>query len=231
MTDPVRTWRYSLAARVGLGLAALFLYGVAVFIADIPAIAGGPPDPVAGWILAACGAGIAALASFMAFGWLAVVRTRITVGGTALDAVVPDRHDWLLVPHFRTVHVPLASIARVETRQEVARSAGFPTLRDSLSVVTAGGERIGLVSATAATAAQLPVAAIAAGLAAAASVAVTFRGTVRTKDQGLYGIASSHWDEAPLDAASAAKARHGAVVTAQIVFALMMFTMLLRGCG
>jgi hypothetical protein len=102
------------------------------------------------------------------------------------------------------------------------------TMRDALSIVTTGGERIGLFSNTLGSADTLPLDDVANALAAAAGIAVTDDGTVLAKGSGLYGAASSTWTERPLDPVTANKARHSAIVVAQICSALLLLTFVLR---
>jgi hypothetical protein len=143
---------------------------------------------------------------------------------------VPDGHNALLVPRFRTLRLPLGEIRSVERREEISKSLGLSTLRESLSIVTATGERIGLFSNTNGAISALPLDAIAGAIASAAGIAVTDDGTVMAKAQGLYGAASSSWSERPLDAGSAIKARQVAVRTLQILVGLMTLGFVLRAC-
>ena len=104
-------------------------------------------------------------------------------------------------------------------------------MRDALSIVTEDGERIGLFSNTLGNLSTLPVDDVANAIAAAAGVTVTDDGTVWARGSGLYGGASSSWTERPIDAASASKARHGAILTVQICTALLLLTFVLRACS
>jgi hypothetical protein len=148
-----------------------------------------------------------------------------------LDATIPTGHDRLLVPHFRTIRVPVGAIRSVERRREIVRLLGFSSIEDALSVVTAGGERIGLFSSSEMAAVHLPVDEVAGAIAVAAGIVVTDGGTVLTRSDDLYGAASSSWTETPLDAVAARKARLAALRTFQIMFGLMTLTFVLRACG
>jgi hypothetical protein len=227
-----RSWGYGAVTLVVIGAAALFIFATAtLFFAIGVIVPGGAGDAGTMWFLRACGAFIAGMGVFMCFGLVAMARTRIRLTGTLLDATVPDHHNVFLVPHFRTIRLDVRTLRSVERREEIVRWAGFPTMRGSLSVVTADGERIGLITAPYGTGATLPLDDIGAGIAAAAGTAVTDDGTVMSKAPGLYGAASSSWTETPLDPARAAKAKRGVVMTMQIVFMLFMLTTLLRTCG
>jgi hypothetical protein len=216
-----------------LGFLAAFMFGTAILLFCIPALAGGS-DPTGTAIIGVTGTIVAGFALFVTFGLIAVARTRITLqtraGGTVLDALVPGGHNLLLIPRLRAVRVPVAEIRSVERRQEIVRSLGLSSSRDALSVVTTNGERIGLFSTADSSLIKLPLPAAADAIAAAAGVAVTDDGTVVTKSSGLYGEASSSWTEKPLDAPAANKARRAAAITLQVIVGLMMLTFLVRAC-
>jgi hypothetical protein len=230
MQTNARTWGYGLSNQLLLGFLAALMAGVAVFLLCLPSIAGGPVDPGINWMIYATAAVMFGFALFVGFALLSLVRTRISLNGSFLDATVPGRHNALLVPSFRTIHLPVAEIRSVERRQEVTRGLISSTLRESLSVVTTAGERVGLFSNTLGPSMQLPLEEIAGAIAAAAGIGVTDDGTVLTNSQGLYGRASSDWTESPLDAVSANKARRRALLTLQIVGVLVLLTIALRAC-
>lgn len=225
-----RTWRFGTGMRVMLGFAAVFMFAVAALLFSLPLIVGGS-DPAANGIIAVTGIIMTGFGLFMTFGLIGVVRTQIGIQGPNLEATVPQHHNLLLVPRFRVIEVPLAHIRAVETRQEAFRSFGLVNLRNSLSIVTSDGERIGLFSNTLGPAAQLPLDEIAGAIASGAGVAVTDAGTVWTKAPGLYGEASSSWREQPLDQAGAIKVRRAAVLTAQIAGTLLLLVLALRACS
>jgi hypothetical protein len=104
-------------------------------------------------------------------------------------------------------------------------------MRDALSIVTTGGERIGLFSNTFGSSDTLPLDDVAEALAAAADVPITDDGTVLGHGSGLYGAASSTWSETSLDAASARRARNSVVLTVQITTGLLLLGVLLRACS
>jgi hypothetical protein len=207
---------------------AAFTFGVAALLFALPTVFGG--DRSGDWMVLLTGLAMAGLGTFASFGLTAAVRTRVTLDAQTLDATVVAGHSALLVPHFREVSLPLSEIRSVERRCELFRTLGLFTTREALSVVTAGGARIGLFSNTLGNASTLPLDEVADAVAAAAGVPVTDDGTVRTKGSGLYGAASSSWSESPLDQASASKARRIALATAQICTALLLLTFLLRAC-
>jgi hypothetical protein len=220
--------------RIVLGFLAAFMFGVAALLFSVPALAGETDRSGDGFIYVT-GAIMVGFGLFLTFGLIAIARTRIAledaIGGTLLDATVPNGHSWLLVPRLRTIRLPVAEIRSVERRQEVTRSFGLSSVRDALSVVTATGERVGLFSTAGTALIRLPLPEIAGAIAAAAGVAVTDDGTVMTKASGLYGEASSSWTERPLDAPAAGKARRAAAVTLQIIVALMSITFIVRACS
>jgi hypothetical protein len=223
------TWRYSLAARIVLGIIPVFAFGMAGFFFSMQfTVAAG--DRLTGVFLDLLSLAVVGFAVFMTFGLIAAVRTRIAIDGTFFDATVIAGHSALLVPHFRTIRLPVAEIGSVERRVEISSILGLTAMRDSLSIVTTGGERIGLFSNTTGALNILPIDEIAAGIASAAGIAITDAGTVTTKSQGLYGAASSSWNETPLDAASAGKAKQVAVRTLQILVGLMTLGFVLRAC-
>lgn len=229
-----RTWRYGLTARVVVGVLVAIIFGLAAFIGSFVFAAGS--DAVAAWILAVTAVVTVAFGLFMTFGLIAYVRTRISLatdaGGTFLEGVVVAGHSRLLVPRFRAIQLPAGEIRAVERRSEIVRLLGFSTPEEALSIVTAGGERIGLFSTSEMSSIQLPLDEIAAAIAAAAGIAVIDAGTVvTTTSDDLYGAASSSWTESPLDAAGARKARTAALRTFQIIFGLMALTFILRACG
>jgi hypothetical protein len=213
-----------------LGFVAAFMFGVAALLFSLPLLLGGS-DPSINGIVYVTAIIMAGFGLFMTFGLIGVVRTQISIRGTSLDAMVPHGHSRLLVPHFRAIALPLEQIRSVERRQEAFRSFGLINLRDSLSIVTSAGERIGLFSNTLGPAAQLPLDDIAAAIASGAGIGVTDGGTVWTKAPGLYGEASSSWTEQPLDETSAIKVRRTAVRTAQIAGTLVLLVIVLRACS
>ena len=206
------------------------MYGFAVLLFCLPLITG-VNDPFGNVALGVVGCILLGFGLFMTFGYVAMSRTRIAVSVTTLDATVPAGHNALLVPHFRTIALPLADIRSVERRQEAFRSFGLVNMRDSLSIVTNDGERIGIFSNTSGPSSTLPLGEIAAAIAAGAGTTVTDGGTVWTKAQGLYGTASSTWSEARLDDPSAVKARRTASRTMQVVFVLFLLVIILRACA
>ena len=184
-------------------------------------------------IIAMDGAIVLVMAGFgvyLTFWLIGAARTRISITGTALAATVPHGRSWLWGPRFRTIALPLGKIRSVERRQEIVQRLGLTKLRESLSVVTSTGERIGLF-ANGGGAASLPIDEIAAAIASAAGIAVTHDAPVLSGATDLYGEASSSWTEPPLDAASATKARRAAAITGSVVLALVFLTVMLRGCG
>lgn len=229
MTATERVWRFDTGSRVIIGIGAGFMYGFGVLLFFLPLITG-VSDFAGNLAVTVTGVMLLGFGTFMTFGYVAMTRTRIRLTATELDATVPGRHNWLLVPHFRTIALPLAQIAAVERRQEAFRSLGLVNMRDSLSVVTTGGERFGLFSNTRGPSSTLPLDEIADAIAAGAGVTVTDAGTVWTKGQGLYGEASSDWTEARLDDASAAKARRVAARTALVFVVMFLLVMIVRAC-
>ncbi|MBD5634393.1 MAG: hypothetical protein IAI49_07925 [Candidatus Eremiobacteraeota bacterium] len=219
-------WRYPLATRIAIGIAAVAMFGFAAIVSSLPVVL---PGKDVGSIAAVSvvGAILFGFGVFMCFGLTAVVRTRIAVSADALEAVVPSGHDRLLVPHFRTIRVPLRDIRTVELRTEITSTFGVKNERDALSITTAAGERIGLATDTVGSV-SLPVDDIASAVAAAAGTVVTDDGTVLSNAPGLYGAASSTWTEPALGAADAARFRSIARATAQIATALLLFVFLLR---
>jgi hypothetical protein len=230
MQNSARTWGYGLGNQILLGFLAALMAGVAVFLVWLPSIAGAPGDAGINWMIYATAAVMFGFALFVSFALVSLVRTRISLDGAFLDATVPARHNALLVPSFRAIHLPIAEICSVERRQEVTRGLISSTLRESLSVVTAAGERVGLFSNTLGPSMQLPMDEIAGAIAGAAGVGVTDDGIVLTQAPGLYGQASSNWTERPMDPVSANKARRRALLTLQICGALVLLTIALRAC-
>jgi uncharacterized membrane protein len=224
-----KTWRVALGTRIAIGFLAAFMFLIAALMFGLQ-FTFRAADHGGDWIVVLAGFVMTGFAVFATFGLIAVVRIHLTIGAGVLDATVVDRHNWLLVPHFRSVRLPLSDIRSVERRCELFRQLGLSTMRDALSVVTAGGERIGLFSNTLGSSDTLPLDEVADAIAAAAGITVTDDGTVRTKGSGLYGAASSSWTEKPLDSATASRAQRAVVVTAQICGALLLLTFVLRAC-
>jgi hypothetical protein len=223
-----RTWRFETSTRAIIAFVAAFMYGTAALLFSLPLMSG-LSDPISDEIIDVTGVIMLAFGIFMTFGLIAVVRTRISVDATTLEATMPSHHT-LLVPHFRTIALPLTQIRAVERRQEAFRSFGLTNLRDSLSIVTTGGERIGIFSNTSGPASQLPLGEIAGAIASAAGTTVTDAGTVWTKAGGLYGEASSSWTEHPLDDTSAMKVRRTAARTAQLFVVMILLVIAVRAC-
>lgn len=226
----MRTWRFSLATRIVLGFLAAFMFSIAGLLFSLPLMHDNG-DRSADWIVILPGIVIVGFGIFATFVLIVAVRTRITLGATTLEATVVAGHNLLLVPQLRKVGLPLSQIRSVERRCEIFRRLGLLTMRDALSIVTEDGERIGLFSNTLGNLSTLPVDDVANAIAAAAGVTVTDDGTVWARGSGLYGGASSSWTERPIDAASASKARHGAILTLQICTALLLLTFVLRACS
>ncbi len=204
------------------------MFGFAALLFALPFAFGG--DRSGDWIVVLTALALVGFGIFATFGLIAAVRTSVTLDAKTLDATVVTGHNALLVPQFREVHLPISQIRSVERRCEIFRTLGFFTSREALSIVTTGGERIGLFSNTLGNVSTLPLDEVADAVALAAGIPVTDDGTVRTKGSGLYGAASSSWSERPLDKASASKARRMAIATAQICTALLLLTFLLRAC-
>jgi hypothetical protein len=224
-----RAWGFGLAPKIILGIGAGFMFGFAVLLFSIPLIAA-PVDATSLWIVDGTGAVLLGFACFFVFGLIALARSRISISGTTLHATIPDHHNWLLVPRFRSVGVELGQIRSVDRREEAVRAFGFTTMRRSLSIVTTSGDRIGLFTNTENAVGQMPIDEIAAVIAAGAGIAVTDDGLVLSRAAGLYGAASSAWTETPLDAAGAAKVRRAAARTVQVVTALLLLTLVVRAC-
>jgi hypothetical protein len=205
------------------------MFGIAALIFAIPAITGSA-DHSADWIADLTAIVMSGFGLFATFALVAVTRIRLTLDAGMLDATVVERHDRLLIPHFRSVRLPLTDIRSVERRTELFRTLGISTMRDALSVVRADGERIGLFSNTLGSADTLPLDEVADAIATAAGVAVTDDGTVRTRGSGLYGAASSSWTEKPLDEATANKAQRNVILAAQICGTLLVLVFALRAC-
>jgi hypothetical protein len=223
------TWSYGRGNQILIGFVAAFMFGVAALLFNLPALVGGAGHDT-DWMVECFAIVMTGFGVFVSFGLTAVVRTRISLDANALDATVPAHHNWLLIPSFRSIALPLSEIRSVERRREIVRWFGVTSLRESLSVVTAGGERIGLISNTNGPSIQFPLSEIADAIASAAGTSVTDAGTVRSNAQGLYGEASSNWTEPALDPASASQARRIAIRTAQICGVLVLFTIALRAC-
>ncbi len=230
MPSSDRTWRFGTASRAILAVAAGFMYGFAILLFCLPVITG-INDPAGNAVVGATGFIILCFALFATFGYVAMSRTRISLTATTLDATVPSGHNALLVPRFRTIALPLARIRSVERRQEAFRSLGLVNMRDSLSIVTDDGERIGIFSNTSGPSSTLPLDEIAAAIAAGAGTPVTDDGTVWTKGGGLYGTAASVWTEARLDEPGAAKARRTAARTVQVFLVLFVLVIVVRSCS
>jgi len=228
-TSLERRWRYGLGVRILIGFVALFMYGIAAVLICLPLLESGS-DHSFDWIIYLTGGMMVLFGMFMTFYWMVLARTSIRLNGANLEAIVPAHHTWYLAPEFRRIDVPLRKIRSVDRRQEIWRSFGASNLRESLSIVTDGGERIGVVSNSLGYSPTLPIDDIASSIASAAGVSVTNGGTVRSKDLGLYGATSSSWNEPKLDPAVASAARRAAYRTMQIVTALMLVTLVLRGC-
>ena len=220
------TWRFNVTTRIALGFLAAFMFGAAALLFVVPFSF--DTDRSGDWIVLLTALAMTGFGAFATFGLVAAVRTRITIRGATLEATVVDGHDRLLVPHFRTVRLPLSDVRSVERRCELFRTLGFSTMRNALSIVTVDGNRIGLCSDTLGNASTLPLDDVANAVAGAAGVPVTDGGTVRTRGSGLYGAASSSWTEAPLDVVTASKARRTAIATAQLCTVLLLLTLVVR---
>jgi hypothetical protein len=205
------------------------MFGIAALMFGLQ-FASGSSDHSGDWIAIFGGVVVTGFGVFATFALVAISRTRLTLQAALLDATVVEGHNILLVPSFRSFRLPLSDIRSVERRSEIFRTFGVTTTRDAVSIVTTGGERIGLFSNTLGSVDTLPIDEVANAIAEAAGVSVTDDGTVRTKGSGLYGAASSYWTEQPLDAATASKARRNAIVAAQIGTALLLLTFVLRAC-
>ena len=223
----MRTWRFSLATRIGLSVVAAFMFSIAGLLFDLPFMVGNG-DLSGDWIVFLTAVVMVGFAVFTTFALIVALRTRVTLSATTFEATVVSGYNALLVPRLREVRLPLSHIRSVERRREVFRSFGFSTMREALSIVTVAGKRIGLFSNTLGTLSTLPIDEVADAIATAAAITVTDDGTVRAQGSGLYGAASSSWTELPLDAPSAAKAQRAALLTAQICTGLLLLTFILR---
>ncbi len=226
-TTNARSWRVALATRIGIGVYAVFMYAFAALIIGLP-FAHAAGDRPGDWFVITGGVVMACFGLVASFAFVAVVRTRVTLDGRALAATVVDRHNGFLVPHFRSVDVPVREIASVERRSEVYHTLGLRSMRDALSIVTTGGERIGLFSNSLGSADILPLDDVAEAIAAAAGVPVKDDGTVLARGSGLYGAAASSWTERSLDPARASSARRSVMLTIQITTGLLVLSVLLR---
>ena len=225
-----KTWRYGIGARLGFAAIVVLILGLAAFFFAAPFVLG--PN-AAGLIVFffVLGVPMAALGLFMAVGFIAVVRALISLDGSTLDAelIAPPKRPF--VPSFRSLHLPVNQIRSVEKREEIVRKYGFTTVRNSLSLVTTNGERIGLFSNNVGSIGQMPLDEIAGAIASAAGIPVTDRGSVLTTTAGLYGEAEATWNEPPLDPAAATKARRTAARTMQILVSVVLLLSLLRTCS
>jgi hypothetical protein len=222
----VRTWRFSLSTQIALGVLAFVMFGFAALLLVLPFSFSG--DRSGDWVVVTTGAIVAWFGFFAIFALVAALRTRVTLDGPTFEATVVSGHDVFLIPHFRAIRLPVSDIRAVERRCEVFRTLGFYSMRNALSIVIAGGDRIGLCSDTIGSASTLPIDDVADAIAAAAGISVTDDGTVRTRGSGLYGAASSSWVEHPLDEARAGKMRRAAVLTMKICAVLLLLTFALR---
>jgi hypothetical protein len=227
ITQKGKTWRVALSTRIVIGFLAVFMFVIAAVMFDVPFMVGGT-DHSGDWIVDVAALVVTGFGVFAFFALVAALRTHLTLGATSLEGTVVEGHNRLLVPKFRSFRLALSDIRSVERRTEMFRTAGLTTMRDAVSLVTTAGERIGLFSDTLGSAQTMPVDDVSNAIAAAAGIAVTDDGTVRTKGSGLYGAASSTWTETPLDATSAIKARHTALFTAQFCTALLLLVFVLR---
>jgi len=224
-----KTWHVAAALRIGIGILAAFLFAIAsIMIVSQLVYDGGDRGGIA--LVGGAALVVACIGVIAAFAFAAVLRTHVTLTAAALEATVVEGHSWFLLPRFRAIRLPLSEIRSIERRTEIVRTLGLNTQRDALSLVTIGGERIGLFSNTLGSADTLPLDEVAGAIAAAAGLTVTDDGTVRARGwgSGLYGAASSAWNETPLDLAAAARARRTVVLTVQIGSALLVLTFLLR---
>jgi len=224
-----RTWGYAALSKIAIGVVAAFMFGFAALLFSLPS-QGISKDHSADWMVYLTGVILAGFGIFVSVGLSVALRTRISIDARDLNATFPDHHNWLLVPSFRSVRIPLTDIHSVELREEIFKTFGLSNSRVALSIVTASGERIGLVNATNGSASTLPVDDIAAGIAAAAGLPITDDGTVFSKVPGLYGVAASTWSEPRLDEKTAGEARRTVVRTMQIVAGLMLLGFVLRAC-
>jgi hypothetical protein len=222
-----KTWRVSLATRILMGFLAAFMFGLAALMFSLP-LAYGRADHSVDWIVALVALALTGFGVFASFAFIAVVRTRVTLEAATLAATVVDGHNWLLVPHFRSVRLAFADIRSVERRTEMFRTLGLSAMREALSIVTSDGERVGLFSNTLGSADTLPLDEVASAIAAAVGLSVTDDGTVRARGSGLYGAASSSWTERALDESNASKARRTVMRTVQICTALLLLSFILR---
>jgi len=218
-----------LATRIAIGFVAAFMFGIAAMMFGLP-VSDRAADRSGDWMVVLGGLVMTGFAVFATFALVAVLRIRITLDAAMLDATVVDGHSWFLMPHFRSVRLRLTEIRSVERRCELFRQLGLGSMRDAVSVVTTGGERIGLFSNTLGSSDTLPLDEVADAIAAAAGTHVTDDGTVRANGPGLYGAASSSWAEVPLDTATASKARRAVIVTAQIFGTILILAFALRAC-
>jgi hypothetical protein len=152
----MRTWRFSLATRIVLGFLAAFMFSIAGLLFSLP-LTYDNGNHSADWMVILIGLVIAGFGIFLTFVLIVAVRTRITLGATTLQATVVGGHNFFLVPQLREILLPLSQIRSVERRCEIFRRLGLSTMRDALSIVTKGGERIGLFSNTLGNLSTLPV--------------------------------------------------------------------------
>src|SRR5579871_4683972 len=126
MQASTQTWSYPVGARVMFALLAAFILGMAVFVLALPFLfPSNGIDAATLWVTSVTGFIMLCLGLFLAFGFVAIARTRIAVDGDALVATVTDHHNLFLVPHFREVRIPLAQIRAVERRAEAVKSFGL----------------------------------------------------------------------------------------------------------
>jgi Ca2+/Na+ antiporter len=222
-------WRSGLAVPLMLGGCTALLVGAIALMAWV-ATSNMPDDSeVLRLPLSICIVLFGCLAVFTAS--MAVVLFKIWIGvdGPLLTGTVLSGSRWG-VPHFRPVRIALQDIRAVEQRRETRRRMGVTLARQTLSIVTASKGRIPLLSQNGDGRWSPKLTEIAGAIASVAGVAVTKRGMVRVDSFGLYGEVSPIWNEVPLPPTQERRVIRAVVLTANVVFGLLVLARLLHAC-
>jgi hypothetical protein len=155
--------------------------------------------------------------------------TRIAIGDRGLQMRVPTWHGSFPTPPMREFAIPFGGLRLVQSRVELRRSMGVPTVAAALLVQTAAGERILVNRNTNPTYGMLPIEEIAAAIGRAMKCPVD--------EHGMIDVAASptgdgtQWDAPVLDRAQAEHARRRSAKWVKILAGFVAAAFAGRACA
>jgi hypothetical protein len=222
----VQTWRCSAVDVTLMGIMVAITLVATGFLAYVAA---GPHTDamyILGLVFAPVFLGLSLVVATLA--WV-YASTRIALGDRGLQMRVPTWHGRFPTPPMREFAIPSGGLRSVQSRVELRRSMGVPTVAAALLVQTVAGERLLLYRNTNPTYGVLPIEDIAAAIGRAMNCAVD--------EHGMIDVAASpnsdgtQWDAPVLGRAQAEHARSQSAKWLRILAGLVAAAFAVRACA